>query len=429
MAGFLLSIPLGTYIQGRRNVVPWYSRSRGAAAARLRGDGRRRVLRPAQRGRHPRAHPVGVHDDPLDDRDGRLLRGDGRGRRAARSVRPALDALERHGPHDRHHGRDRRPDARARSRSRSTTRSPSWCSRSRASSGPTTRAASACPTIRRSSTSPGSRVGTRLRAFIALLEGHRSFLVVRACGTSCSRSGCGSRRRCSRSGTCAKPAHRTRGSASSGWRRRWCCCSATTSGAASRGGGASGRCSSRRRSGAAMYPILLALTTNLVAIVAITVVRRGRLRRHRPRPVRPADAHDPAALLGDARRRSRPASRTSPRSSGRCWAASSPTGSGIAVGLVVAGVVTLVGAADVRPRCGRRRSVPVPPPSSPASTRRPPPNPKPKEADVADPNPTLLPDAPLEVLEARTIFRSRPCAGAAPRAAAAGQSAASCWRS
>ena len=29
LAGFLLSIPLGAYIQGRRNVVPWYSRSRG----------------------------------------------------------------------------------------------------------------------------------------------------------------------------------------------------------------------------------------------------------------------------------------------------------------------------------------------------------------------------------------------------------------
>lgn len=29
LAGFLLSIPLGAYIQSRRNVVPWYSRSRG----------------------------------------------------------------------------------------------------------------------------------------------------------------------------------------------------------------------------------------------------------------------------------------------------------------------------------------------------------------------------------------------------------------
>ena len=29
LAGFLVSIPLGTYIQSRRNVVPWYSRSRG----------------------------------------------------------------------------------------------------------------------------------------------------------------------------------------------------------------------------------------------------------------------------------------------------------------------------------------------------------------------------------------------------------------
>ena len=31
LAGFLLSIPLGTYIQGRRNVVPWYARSRALA--------------------------------------------------------------------------------------------------------------------------------------------------------------------------------------------------------------------------------------------------------------------------------------------------------------------------------------------------------------------------------------------------------------
>ena len=31
LAGFLLSIPLGAYIQQRRNVVPWYSRSRGAS--------------------------------------------------------------------------------------------------------------------------------------------------------------------------------------------------------------------------------------------------------------------------------------------------------------------------------------------------------------------------------------------------------------
>ena len=29
LTGFLLSIPLGAYIQGRRNVVPWYARSRG----------------------------------------------------------------------------------------------------------------------------------------------------------------------------------------------------------------------------------------------------------------------------------------------------------------------------------------------------------------------------------------------------------------
>ncbi|MBM4408433.1 MAG: MFS transporter [Chloroflexi bacterium] len=31
LAGFLFSIPLGAYIQQRRNVVPWYSRSRGAS--------------------------------------------------------------------------------------------------------------------------------------------------------------------------------------------------------------------------------------------------------------------------------------------------------------------------------------------------------------------------------------------------------------